>query len=281
MVKNTMYSLSLQLQRINDKMETLPPANDGNNCPPKLDIDLNDERQVTEQCLQICEDAKRYIESLASRDPTLLPDPVAKGSAILQEGFIAQLLTRRTLSDNQASLVKIITELRERLETVIASGDSRDRRRLEEDIQTSKQCLEVCKLASSEVTSQKIHIIGEAVADGESDHMVVTTLADIFNVGKTMSTNRSSLLVGSMSDDALVQLSHDRYSRFGTLTTTNHTSLGRTVAIGPETVNTGSSIGHQQRKAHQTEQRNPPSSNETRRRATYPENHHPPKPTEE
>ncbi|KAJ3499709.1 hypothetical protein NLG97_g104 [Lecanicillium saksenae] len=267
MVKDTRYQLDLQLQRINDRMANWPRTCSDSSNPARPAIDLDDELQVTKQCLQICEDAKLYLESLASRDSAVLQQPHLGSSAILQEQFEAQLLTRKALDENRASFVNIITRLRERLETVLADGNSSERLRLEEDIQTSKQCLEVCKLASHEVTSQKIHIIGEVVADGDSDHVVVTTLADMFNVGKTMSKNRSALLVGSMSDDALVQLSHDRYnSRFGAVMSTNQTSHGRPVVVSPEISNAGSSVGQNVRKKSQLPQQNPPSSNECRRR---------------
>lgn len=258
MVKNTTYNLSLRLQRIDDKIESWSAASR----PDKLnmDIDLDNERQVTEQCLQICQDARLYLESLATRGSTLLQDADPGLVANLQEKFEAQLLTRQALDDNQASLVKIITRLRERLESVVLAGDSSERFRLEEDIQTSKQCLEVCKLASSEVTNQKIHIVGEVVADGDSDQVVVTTLADMFNVGKAISKNRSALLVGSMSDETLVQLSHDRYnSRFGTANADDHVAQRQTSVPNVE-------LPSLQKDKQPRRQRTPPSSNETRKR---------------
>jgi hypothetical protein len=267
MVKNTIYNLNLRLQCIDDKMETLAPASGPGTA--NMDIDLNNERQVTEQCLQICQDAKFYLESLARRDSTLLQEASPGNSAnALQENFEAQLLTRQALNDNQASLLKIITRLRERLESVVLDGDSSERVRLQEDIQTSRQCLEVCKLASSEVTNQKIHIIREVVADGESDNMVVTTLADLFNVGKAISKDKSAMLVGSMSDEALIQLSHDRYnSHFRTAKTENHVTQGRTAVSNFEASNLSSSSSHQRDKNRQPpHQINPPSSNETRKR---------------
>ena len=226
-----------------------------------MDIDLTNERDVTKQCLRICEDAKTYLESFTTQDSTLLQEHQGP-SVELQKQFEAQILTRQTLNNNQASLAKIITHLREQLESVVFDGNSRDRSHLEEDIKTSKQCLELCNLASDQVTKQKIHIIGEAVADEESDHMVVTTLADVFNVGKTLCKNRSAMLVGSMSDEALMQLSRDRYSsRFGAATTTDRTSSNQT-AVRSDTPNVDST--HKNRQS--VHQKSPPSSNETRKR---------------
>lgn len=265
MVKNTAYNLNLRLQRIDDKMESLVTASGPS--PSDIDLDLNNERQVTEQCLQICQDAKSYLETLASRDSSLLEEASPGNSSNTLQGiFEAQLLTRQALNENQASLVKIITRLRGRLESVILDSDSRERVLLQEDIQTSRQCLDVCKLASSEVTSQKIHIVGEVVADGESDTMVVTSLAELFNIGKAIATDRSAILVGSMSDEALIQLSHDRYnSRFGTVNTDGEVAQGRTAASNSE-VNVSQSSVRQKKSQQPPYQRNPPAPNETRKR---------------
>lgn len=260
MIKDTTYTLNLRLQRIDDRMGSWEQASDKDQS--NIDIDLTNERDVTKQCLRICEDAKTYLESLTTQDSTLLQEHQGL-SVELQNQFEAQLLTRRTLDDNQANLAKIITHLREQLESVVLDGDSRDRSRLEQDIQTSKQCLELCNLASDQVTKQKIHIIGEAVADGESDHMVVTTLADIFNVGKTICKDRSAMLVGSMSDEALMQLSRDRYSsRFGGATTADRTSNDQTAAMNSE----ASHIDPKLKSKQSLHPRSPPSSNETRKR---------------
>ena len=268
MVKNTTYELNLRLQRIDDRMETLAPASGP--AISHVKIDLNSERQVTEQCLRICENAKYYFETQAGRDSTLRePSPNSFNSGLHRQ-FEAQLLTRQALNENQASLVKTITRLRERLESVVFDGDSGDRRLLQEDIQTSKQCLEVCKLASSEVANQKIHIIGEVVADGDSDHVVVTTLADMFSVGKSISKNKSALLVGSMSDEALMQLSHDRYnSRFGVASSETQVTQGRTTVLNSEASNLNSSHSYPRNENRQPEPQGiPPSSNETRKRVT-------------
>lgn len=272
LVKNTIYDLKLRLQRIDDKVHNLMPASDPGTS--NTDIDLNNERQVTEQCLRICQDAKSFFESLAGRDADLLQGaPLGNSANDLRDRFEAQLLTRQALDDNQTRFVNIITRLRQRLESVVLEGDTSERLRLQEDIQTSTQCLEVCKLASSEVKSQKIHVIDEAVADGDSDHMVITTLADMFKVGKTTSKNRSALLVGSMSDEALVQVSHDRYnSRFGTGHPNDNVTQSRGAVMDLEVPNLGSSSLHQRDKNRQpSRETTPPSSNETRKRVADPE----------
>lgn len=218
-IQDTAYNLEVHLQRIDEKMERF---NIDSTSTSDSTIGLSDEREVTKQCLRVCEDAKHYIESLESREFSLLqerPKQEAKDSE--QNCFEAQLLTRQALNENRDNFSAIISQLRDRLESLVLKNDPSDekeRARLQDDINTSKQCLEVCK-AAREVSCQKIYRIGEVIADGDSDQVVVTTLADLFDIKKAVSKGNSAQLVGSMTEEALRHLTEMRYSsRFGSLT---------------------------------------------------------------
>jgi hypothetical protein len=184
-----------------------------------ISIDLKDERAVTKQCLLICEDARTYIESLTNRESALLQEaPQNATEDDTQHPFEAQLLTREVLDRNRDSLAEIVSRLQERLQSLILNedpGKDNERLRLQEDIKMTKQCIDVCKVAS-EISHQKIYRIGEVIADGDSDQVVVTTLADLFDVKKALSKGNSAQLIGSMTDDALRDMAKLRYSsRFG------------------------------------------------------------------
>jgi hypothetical protein len=220
LTKDTTYELKLQLQRIDERMalfaiETAPSSNSS--------IDLKDEKAVTQKCLRICEDAKAFIESLSNQESSLL-QTTSKNTTeeAIQKAFDAQLETRQTLDENRDRFAEIIGRLQQRLETLVSEGDpenNKERLRLQEDINISKQCLEVCKVAT-EVSQQKIHIIGEAIADDNSDQVVVTTVADLFDVKKAVSTRHSAQVVGSLTPENFRDLTEKRYnSRFGALVT--------------------------------------------------------------
>ncbi|KAL3482906.1 hypothetical protein BJX62DRAFT_221049 [Aspergillus germanicus] len=218
MIQDTSYSLKEHLQRIDEKLAELTPENTENSGGS---IDLKDERAVTAQCLRICEDARSYIESLTDQEATLRensPQNLANEAAVGHE-FEAQRLTRQALDENQKSFADIIVHLQKRLEVLVINGNPEDkdeRLRLQEDLNISKQCLEVCQVAS-DISNQKIFRVGEVIADGESDQVAVTTLADLFDVKKARSTGNSAQLVGSMEPRELQQLVEKRYSsRFGT-----------------------------------------------------------------
>ena len=215
MIQDTVYNLKVHLQRVDEKMARY--ATDFSHTQAS-GANLEDEKEVTQLCLQICEDAKSYLDSLTRRESRVLEEPQDATIAHELKNFEAQLLTRQTLNENRDSFTKVIVQLRNRLETLVLKNDPSDekeRSRLADDINTSKQCLEVCKMAS-EVSSQKIYRIGEVIADGDSDQVVVTTLADLFDVKKALSRGTSAQLVGSMSDTTLRHITEKRYSsRFG------------------------------------------------------------------
>jgi hypothetical protein len=219
MIKDTSYNLELHLQRIDGKLAQFPTEN--TNFPGK-GTDLQDERAVTEQCIRICMDASSYIKSLTNQEPCLSPETSSTTSEHIRgDAFEAQNLTRRTLDENRESFIETISHLQQRLNALVTNGESEvnERIRLQEDISISKQCLDVCKVAS-EVSHQKIYRVGEVIADGDSDQVVVTTLADLFDVRKAISKSNSAQLVGSMTPESLHHVIDKRYnSRFATFDT--------------------------------------------------------------
>lgn len=219
MIQDTAYDLDIHLRRIDEKLARLTTQDDN---ASYVSINLEDEREVTKQCLRICQDAKSFIETLAQRESAVLQEaPRNISPDYVQDRFEAQLLTRQALDENRAGFTGIIRRLQERLDSLVTNTDQNDKERLalQEDIQISRQCLEVCNMAS-EVSRQKIYRIGEVVADGDSDQVVVTTLADLFDIKKALSKGNSAQLVGSMTEDALRNLTDKRYSsRFAAVAT--------------------------------------------------------------
>jgi len=221
----------MQLHRIQERLDAVEPVSDV--ADQHVAVDLNDEKAVTEQCLQICKDARAVLQRFQQQQPAL-QQTRASGAAgqttastsssssatqpDLKDQFQAQILTRNALAEGQARLGETLNRLQEHLVGFLASNNvdrEAERARLQEDLDMSKQCLQVCSLAST-ISNQKIHIIGEVLADDDCDQVVVTTLADLFDVKKVRAKNNSAQLVGSMDNASLQKLSEDRYkSRFG------------------------------------------------------------------
>jgi hypothetical protein len=271
MIQDTAYDLDIHLRRIDEKLARLTTQDDN---ASEVSINLEDEREVTKQCLRICQDAKSFIETLTQRESAVLQEaPRNITPDDVQDRFEAQLLTRQALDENRAGFTGIISRLQERLDSLVTNRDQNDKERLalQEDIQISKQCLEVCNMAS-EVSRRKVYRIGEVVADGDSDQVVVTTLADLFDIKKALSKGNSAQLVGSMTEEALRNLTDKRYSsRFAAVATQ---SAEVATPSPPSTLGTqndmppvGISEGGLPQSQRSGARRNRPSPNEMRKRA--------------
>lgn len=232
-----------------------------------ISVDLEDERAVTKQCLTICKDASSYIESLKNRQSSIFQE--GSPDAVENTGFEAQLRTRQALNDNLDSFAQTIVHLQKRLVDLInedGSGNENERSRLQSDIDASKQCLDICKVAS-EISRQKVYRVGEVIADGESDQVVVTTLADLFDVKKAWSKGNSAQLVGSMAADELRLMTEKRYdSRFGTAAShSEHTGAPALDTREPKDTSPGQAAQSEHFNARSTKHQKP-SPNEMRKR---------------
>ncbi|KAM6518676.1 hypothetical protein FSOLCH5_007439 [Fusarium solani] len=220
MVQDTTYNLNVQLQRINEKMERFPSEE-----PDTTRSDFRDESAVIKHCIGICEEAMSRIGSMIDRErrvysAALSEQATADATSTHPKLFQAHEETREMLENNRDSIAKFLGRLQERLNSLAMEQHPDSERRkmqLEKDIRALEDSLEVCRIASTEVSRQKVHTFGEVVAEGKSDQVVVTTLADLFKVGKAIAKDNSGQLIGSMAGVELIQLSKDRYSslRFG------------------------------------------------------------------
>ncbi|KAF2851223.1 hypothetical protein T440DRAFT_467949, partial [Plenodomus tracheiphilus IPT5] len=231
MIQNTVHDLNIHLQRVDERLEGFSSPNSSTSS-----INLDDEREVTKQCLRICENAKEFLESTRKSTVLEVHNPTdTEGQH--HDDFEAQLLTRQAFDTNRDSFANIIGQLRNRLESSILANnpeDDKERSRLLDDINASRQCLELCKVAS-EASSQKIYRVGEVIADGNSDQVVANTLADLFDVKKAISKDRSAQLVGSMSGADLRFLAEKRYeSRFGAFSPESESGIRPTPIIRTE-----------------------------------------------
>ena len=225
MTQNASEDLRLQLQRINEKLAGLSSDDAPSS---EVRMDLKDEEAVTRKCLRICQDAKTFIELMLTKESSVLQEGSSSNATDAEQNYFdAQFATRQALVDAQGRIAEVINRLVKRLEHLVAeegTGADEDRKRLQADLNASRQCLEVCKVAT-EMSRQKIYRVGEVDADGNSDNVVVNTLSDLFDVKKATSTDHSALFVGSVTSEDLREVMALRYnSRFGTVTGASHST---------------------------------------------------------
>jgi hypothetical protein len=113
------------------------------------------------------------------------------------------------------------------------------------------------------------------IADGNSDQVVVTTLADLFDVKKALSKDNSAQLVGSMTDESLRHLTEQRYSsRFGAfagdsdLTKAGTTSSPADFEVQKSKHAFAPQTGNREQSPEPRTRQSRPSPNEMRKRLT-------------
>jgi hypothetical protein len=276
MVKTTTYNLEMRLLRIQQDISVF--VTQGISLSEESSIDLQDEKLVTEQCLRICERAKSFLESLRDKQPVLQETGPQLAAGYAQDQFEAQLLTRKTIDESRDSFLETIGRIRERLEAVVLSrGPDRDGEitRLQEELSISKQCLEVCNTAATEVSSQKIFIVGDVTAAEDCGQVVATSLADLFQVGNLQAAKGSKQLITSTDSETLRQMSRDHFnSRSKSMNSPPTTVPKENTTVQPRVAGTrrvddSAANSNQERSTAGSETATSrPSPNEMRRRKT-------------
>lgn len=203
MIQDTAYNLDLHLRRIDEKMMQL---NIENTNTSGESIDLEDEREVTKQRLRVCEDARSYIASVLDRESYLLPETLQNADE--ENSFEAQLRTRQVLDENRNDFAETIDYLRKRLDLLIQNddpGNDNERARLQADINLSKHSVDILNTARED-SRQKALRLQDVTAEGDSNQIVVSTLADLFGINKVRSQERSASVLGLMTDEQLKDL---------------------------------------------------------------------------
>jgi hypothetical protein len=202
-LQETVYNLQLRLQQIDENLGKLTKEN---NHSSNTEVDLEDEKAVTKQCLHICEDAKAYLHELLDKESSVLGMSTSSASnSDAQEAFPAQSLARNTLELQHDDLGDVINQLQNRLRSLFRNSTSENdvqRNQLQADLEITRQCLSVCKIAD-EISRQKVFKVGEVVVEDNSDNLVINTAADLFDVTKAFSRNNSALVVSSTSEAGL------------------------------------------------------------------------------
>jgi hypothetical protein len=266
MITDTAYNLKLQLQRIDEKMKQLTPEKTNS---PGIGINLKDEREVTQQCLRVCEDARSYVVSLSEKESILLQTPSQDASH--EDSFEAQERTRQFLDQTLQSIAATMIFLQKRLEKVIQNDgpeNDSERMRLQADIDISKQCLNVCEVAS-EISRQKVYRVGEVIAGEDSDQVVANTLSDLFDVKRAVAKDRAAQLITSTTDESLRHIATARYgSRFGAVTSDSVTlQAGNTTRKAQQSEQeVPTQAGSLEQTAGRRPKRDKPSPNQMRKR---------------
>lgn len=224
MITNTTIDLEEHLQEINERLRTF--------APPGLTLsiesaaeqrEIQQERDSTQQCLEVCAKVFSHIDQL---QPTVLENvstlPTGQAPTTKLAGYSsARLFTsdtfktcKETIHDANTKLESYLQDIDSRLR-VPASPASQssyeqaaDQKKTEEQLDSIKQCLAICAQASTQANQERVNVF-EDISMAEDGHQVlVSTIGDLISARRITAGARSRQWLGQMSDDSLQQLSH-------------------------------------------------------------------------
>lgn len=217
MIRDTTVDLQAHLKDIDDKLASLTsqPQHDPDPAADESIRRMEEEKESTRQCILICESARSHLQGLQDGFRPLGAQPDgsrAKTAVALSDArdrmvfMIADLQTRLVALSEQSLSTKVVQPQQQQLEE--------DRLRLLKEIDTARQCLEVCNLAADQASRQRVHVFGDVSADDNSHQVIVSTVGDLLNVKSVRVDHYSTQWLGSMTDASLQQLSTDRATSY-------------------------------------------------------------------
>jgi hypothetical protein len=224
MISNTTSDLEDHLQEIERKLQALPLRGDAISDEDAAEREqIQKEKDSTRQCLAICAQVSKQVNQLR---PNVFEDvSAAKGSYQLNistlGGFVsAKRATASAFQELQEKLTKTTSELEEHLQNsdkrlrTLSSPGVRDlgeieRKRVQEDVDSIKECLNICAEASKEADQFRTNVFEDVAAAKAAHQLIVATLGDLISAKRVNAAPEARQWLGQMSDATVQQLSRD------------------------------------------------------------------------
>ncbi|RYP57927.1 hypothetical protein DL769_009197 [Monosporascus sp. CRB-8-3] len=85
-----------------------------------------------------------------------------------------------------------------------------ERGRISEEIESAKECLEICSRASEHIKEVRTNVFEDVSAAEDANQVIVSTYGDLISAKRVTAGIRATQLLGQMSDAALQQLARSR-----------------------------------------------------------------------
>ncbi|KAL4772509.1 hypothetical protein BDW60DRAFT_38738 [Aspergillus nidulans var. acristatus] len=228
LIKITTTDLQERLDEIEDKLKSscLPDK-------PNVGIDheeiqrIEEERQSTTLCLEICKQVSGYLELYQfKRDDgagQAASSPHDNKTQAHSKAGIARQIAQSSLTSclqnmNAASarLQQHLNQLEASLQTTsgppVSDQVTCELQKIKEEKETISQCLTICSDASSLSESTRVNVFEEVTSMDDTKQVLVSTIGDLLNAKKITTGMRSLQLIGQMSDETVRHLSSQHNS---------------------------------------------------------------------
>ncbi|KAF7712894.1 Uncharacterized protein PECH_002548 [Penicillium ucsense] len=215
MIETTTGDLEAHLETIDEKLEMIIAhnANDSSADAGELQI-MEEERLSTQKCLEICAQLSSHIDQIqrtqnSTHDATKHNASSSVSEAVTNEGLQE---CKYSLSNTAAKLETHLKALMDRIvtksrTTMASQEDIADMIRLQEEWETTRQCMHICSKAGAHL-SENVSMI-DNYATGDAIQFMVSTDGKVIH-GKNRGLGwRTRQVGGHLNDASLQQLSKD------------------------------------------------------------------------
>src|SRR5271163_1549444 len=226
LITNTTADLEDHLQEIERKLQNLPLQGDMMSDEDAAEREqIQKEKESTKQCLDICAQVFKQVSQV---QPNVFEDISAANDAHQVDisifgGLIpAKRVTAKVLEEFQDKLTATTSNLQEhlqkinRLQTLSSPGtrilgeDTAERKRVQEEIDSIKQCLAICTQASEKADQVRTNVFEDVSAAKDAHQLIISTLGDLVLAKQVTAGLGADQWLGQMSDATVQQLSRDR-----------------------------------------------------------------------
>ncbi|KAH7025125.1 uncharacterized protein B0I36DRAFT_250387 [Microdochium trichocladiopsis] len=224
MIHDTTRDLEDRLEQINARLQSLAPVK-----AQRIAVDdsmvqsLQREQESTAKCLEICTDVLKNItgmrfqpissEALSTTTTAWLsPEALTRADTIT-------LSTLKECSEKLKDTIRTLQvhgdEAQTRLRGTFSSSSTAavvetdfvpESDGLGSELESTKQCLAICNVASHTVSSGAVHVLEDVDIGVDGQQMLIASLGELFNVKRVTIGERGTQIVGTFTPNALEDL---------------------------------------------------------------------------
>ncbi|KAL4900143.1 hypothetical protein BDW74DRAFT_104527 [Aspergillus multicolor] len=221
MIQNTTSDLQDQLDEIEGKLSTSQSLDDPDATISHEELQrLEDEKQSTTQCLDVCKQVSDYIDQSQSKREHKTGKATGTHDTTSQENSnpnIAQQIAQKYMKSSKQNISPASNRHKDRLDQLEANLQSSKNSTLPDqvacDIQKTKDqretvagCVNICADAYNLSESFRVNIFEDVASLDDSQQVLVSTTGNLLNAKRISTGARSLQVLGQMSDETLQHL---------------------------------------------------------------------------
>ncbi|KAL2862699.1 uncharacterized protein BJX67DRAFT_365821 [Aspergillus lucknowensis] len=221
MIQMTTSDLHDRLNEIEGKLSISQSRDDpGATISPEELQKIEDEKQSTAHCLDVCKQVSNYIEQYQSKyenrtggadgthDTTSQTSPNPSRAQQIAQSYLKSCIQNMSAASNrlQDHLNQLEANLRSNKNPTVPDQVAGDFQKIKEERETIAQCLNICADASSISESSRVNVFEDVASLDDTQQVLVSTIGDLLHAKRVSTGARSLQVLGQMSDETLQHL---------------------------------------------------------------------------